>query len=59
MTKISPIDQREIVGRCENCGREFLTMPKDGHDHYWTYGKDARECGGRVTPQTQDVGLYV
>ncbi len=42
-------------GRCQKCGREFLTMPKDGIDHYG-FG-DQRECGGSVINETQESRL--
>lgn len=49
------------VARCEKCGREFLSMPMDGLDHYdWRSGyrgnslkprhAEFEECLGTVTP---------
>ena len=32
------------VARCTKCGREFITMPPDGSDHFGL-------CGGKVVPQ--------
>lgn len=52
----------DSVGKCEKCGREFLSMPKDGFDHYDVRsgynGRPKRklsdekviECRGRVIP---------
>lgn len=42
-----------IVGKCEKCGREFITMPRDGKDHfgYKQYGSPfIPVCGGTVKP---------
>jgi hypothetical protein len=45
--------ESQIVGRCERCGREFLTMPKDRRDNYGVKRYVDREmvaCRGRVMP---------
>jgi hypothetical protein len=49
------INGTPVVGVCQNCGREFLTMPGDGRDHYAPagsvlrrYDPDPGECGGRI-----------
>lgn len=45
------------IARCDRCGREFLTMPKDGMDHYGVreYGTNiSRICGGTVKPLVFD-----
>lgn len=43
-------------GRCEKCGREFITLPVDLIDHYDLIGRDPRAapqaCGGKVIPRS-------
>lgn len=46
----------QTVAKCEKCGRGFLSMPKDGRDHYYPADKPLKvsdlptteECGGKV-----------
>ena len=43
----------KVIGRCERCGQEFVTMPRDGMDHFGRrqYGTNiSKVCGGAVIP---------
>ena len=46
------INGMPVVGVCNRCGREFLTMLGDGTDHYGIPDNRRaaawRECGGRI-----------
>ncbi len=45
-----PMTERKlvpIIARCRRCGRGFITMPRDGRDHF-CLGANGRICGGEV-----------
>jgi len=45
------INGMPVIGVCQRCGREFLTMPLDGRDHWGVKRYKDRgpvECGGFV-----------
>lgn len=48
----------EMIGKCQRCGRGFLTMPTDGRDHYPVKryrNLSPVECGGKVFSISTDT----